>query len=210
MTESPDTAAPVTVSGVVTSGTLPPDARVREGNANVWIVGDKRDAIVIDPAHDPVAISRVLGDRELMAIVCTHAHESHVNAAEIIADLTSAPILLHPADLPLWYRRHPRREPDAPLLDGEALQIGAVELEVQHTPGHTPGSVCLYAPALTAVFTGDTLLGRNAGGGEYAPADPETLRTSVEERLLTLPPETAVYAGHGASAPLSAWTTQPL
>jgi len=207
MTDSPDTAVPVTVSGVVTSGVLPPEARTREGSANVWIIGDDRGAIVIDPAHDPVAISRGLGDRELMAVVCTHAHESHVNAAETLADLTSAPILLHPAALPLGYRRHPRREPDAPLLDGEVLQIGAVELEVRHTPGYTPGSVCLYVPALATVFTGDTLLGHGASG-EYAPDDPETLRTSVAGRLFTLPPETTVYSGHGAAAPISAWAAQ--
>lgn len=208
MTDSTGTA-PVTVSRVVTSGLLLLDGQEREADANVWIVGDDRGAIVVDPAHDPTAISRGLGDRELMAIVCTHAHESHVDAAETLADLADAPILLHPADGRLWSLHHPHREPDAPLLHGEVLQIGGVELQVRHTPGHTPGSVCLYAPALATVFTGDTLLAHGVRGTGDAHADPAALRASIGEHLFTLPPETTVRPGHGETTTIAARAAPP-
>jgi len=196
MTESTGTA-PVTVGRVVTTGLLEGGSAEREVSSNVWVVGDDRVAIVVDPAHDPTAISLALGDRELMAVVCTHAHESHVNAAAALADLADAPILLHPADGRLWDRLHPGREPDAPLLHGEVLQVGGVELQVRHTPGHSPGAVCLYAPALAAVFTGDTLSAHGPGSAEYGHSDPAALRASIGDHLLTLPPETTVFPGHG-------------
>lgn len=208
MTESTGTA-PVTVGRVVTTGLLGGGSAEREVSSNVWVVGDDRVAIVVDPAHDPTAISLALGDRELMAVVCTHAHESHVNAAAALADLADAPILLHPADGRLWSLHHPHREPDAPLLHGEVLQIGGVELQVRHTPGHTPGSVCLYAPALATVFTGDTLLAHGVRGTGDAHADPAALRASIGEHLFTLPPETTVRPGHGETTTIAARAAPP-
>ncbi|MEY9215280.1 MBL fold metallo-hydrolase [Thermobifida halotolerans] len=197
-------AASVTVDGVVTSGPFWDGAAEQEADANVWIVGDDRGAIVVDPAHDATAISRGLGDRELMAIVCTHAHETHINAAEALADLADAPILLHPADERLWSLHYPDRAPDAPLLHGERLQVGGVELEVRHTPGHTPGAVCLYAPALATVFTGDTLLANGPGSTDRPHSDPAAILVSIGDHLLTLPPETTVRPGHGGSTTVAA------
>lgn len=91
---------------------------------NVWIVGDDDTAVVIDAAHDHERIARGLGDRELMAIVCTHGHNDHIDAAVALADLTDSPILLHPEDAELWQQVYPYREPDAPLLHGEVLTVG--------------------------------------------------------------------------------------
>ncbi|MEU3308523.1 MBL fold metallo-hydrolase, partial [Nocardiopsis sp. NPDC006832] len=88
---------------------------------NVWIVGDDDTAVVIDASHDHERIARGLGDRELMAIVCTHGHNDHIDAAVALADLTDSPILLHPDDAELWQQVYPYREPDAPLLHGEVL-----------------------------------------------------------------------------------------
>ncbi|GAB3485859.1 MBL fold metallo-hydrolase [Nocardiopsis coralliicola] len=155
--------------------------------ARAWIVGGETAAIVVDPGADHEQIARDLGDRELMAIVCTHAHEAHAGAAVALADLCDAPILLHPADAALWSALFPEREPDGPLLQGERLEAGGIELEVLHTPGHTPGSVCLSVPAQAAVYTGDTLLRGRAEAEES-----EGLRA-----LAALPSQTAVRPGHG-------------
>ncbi|GAA3760492.1 glyoxylase-like metal-dependent hydrolase (beta-lactamase superfamily II) [Spinactinospora alkalitolerans] len=195
MTENP----PIPVDHLVTSGTFRLDGGEWDVDNNVWIVGNERTAVVIDAAHDHEAIARALGDRELMAIVCTHAHNDHVNAAAALADLTEAPILLHPDDAPLWHMVHPDREPDAPLLHGERLQAGDVELEVLHTPGHAPGAVCLHAAELGIVFTGDTLFKGGPGATGRSYSDFPTIVDSIRDRLLTLPPETVVHTGHGDS-----------
>ena len=170
---------------------------------NVWIVGDEDSAIVIDAAHDHQAIARGLGDRELMAIVSTHGHSDHVNAAVALADLTNCPILLHPDDADLWHQVHPHREPDAPLLDGEALLAGGVELQILHTPGHTPGGVCLYAPELGAVFTGDTLFPGGPGATGQPFSDFPTIISSIRDQLVDLPGETVVHPGHGESTTIA-------
>ena len=104
-----------------------------------------------------------MGDRRVVAVVCTHAHDDHVNQAPALADRFDAPILLNPAEAPLWQMTHPDRKPDRELADGDVLSAGGIELRALVTPGHSPGSTCLYAPELNTVFTGDTLF--NGGPG---------------------------------------------
>ncbi|WP_159945630.1 MULTISPECIES: MBL fold metallo-hydrolase [unclassified Nocardiopsis] len=192
-------SAPSPVHRLRTSGVISLEGEEVLVQNNVWIVGDEHSAIVIDAAHDHEEIARGLGDRELMAIVCTHAHRDHVNAAVALADLTDSPILLHPDDSDLWHRVHPYREPDAPLLHGEALVAGGVELGILHTPGHTPGGVCLYAPELGAVFTGDTLFPGGPGATGQPLSDFSTIIASIRDHLVGLPEETVVHPGHGES-----------
>ncbi|WP_046469771.1 MBL fold metallo-hydrolase [Allosalinactinospora lopnorensis] len=199
-------ASQVPVDKLVTSGVFRLDGGEWEVENNVWIIGDERTAVVIDAAHDHQEIARALGDRELMAIVCTHAHNDHINAAAQLADLTDAPILLHPDDAPLWRMVYPDREPDAPLLQGERLQAGDIELEVLHTPGHAPGAVCLYAPGLGVVFTGDTLFQGGPGATGRSYSDYPTIIESIRERLLPLPGNTVVHTGHGPSTSIDAET----
>ncbi|CAL9534002.1 Hydroxyacylglutathione hydrolase GloC [Nocardiopsis dassonvillei] len=190
---------PYPVVQLRTSGVLSLEGTESAIENNVWIVGDEESAIVIDAAHDHRAIARGLGDRELMAIVCTHGHTDHINAAVALAELTDSPILLHPDDADLWYRVHPDQEPDAPLLHGEALQVGGIELRILHTPGHTPGGVSLYAPAIGAVFTGDTLFPDGPGATGQPLSDFPTIIASIRDHLAVLPGETAVHPGHGES-----------
>ncbi|WP_416972168.1 MBL fold metallo-hydrolase [Streptomyces sp. 4F14] len=187
------------IDHLVTSGTFSLDGGTWDVDNNVWIVGDDTEAIVIDAAHDAEAIARALGNRVLQAIVCTHAHDDHVNAAPELADRTGAPILLHPDDHPLWKQTHPDRAPDGPLAHGQRITVAGTELIVHHTPGHAPGAVSLHAPALGSVFTGDTLFQGGPGATGRSFSDFPTIIRSIRDELLTLPAETTVHTGHGAT-----------
>jgi glyoxylase-like metal-dependent hydrolase (beta-lactamase superfamily II) len=200
------------VERLVTSGTFSLDGGTWEVDNNVWIVGDDSEAIVIDAAHDADAIAEALGGRRLLAIVCTHAHNDHIDAAPALADRTGAPILLHLDDRLLWKQTHADRDPDGDLADGTVLSVAGTELRSLHTPGHSPGGVCLYAPGLGTVFTGDTLFCGGPGATGRSFSDFPTIIRSIRDRLLTLPPDTVVRTGHGdpttigAEAPeLDAW-----
>ncbi|MTE17800.1 MBL fold metallo-hydrolase [Streptomyces sp. TRM43335] len=192
------------IDHLTTSGTFSLDGGTWEVDNNVWIVGDENEAVVLDAAHDADAIAEALGGRRLNAIVCTHAHDDHVGAAPALAEATGAPVLLHPADRPLWELTHPDRAPDGELSDGQVITVAGVELTVLHTPGHAPGAVCLHAPALGTVFTGDTLFAGGPGATGRSFSDFPTIVESIRSRLLTLPPETVVRTGHGESTTIGA------
>ncbi|MFG3528419.1 MBL fold metallo-hydrolase [Streptomyces sp. NPDC047917] len=196
------------VDHLVTSGTFALDGGEWDVDNNVWIVGDDTEAIVIDAAHDAAAIEAALNGRTLRAIVCTHAHNDHIDAAPALAGATGAPVLLHPDDLPLWKQTHPDRLPDGELADGQELEIAGTTLRVLHTPGHAPGAVCLYAPGLSTVFTGDTLFQGGPGATGRSFSHFPTIVASIRDRLLTLPPETTVRTGHGDSTTIGAEAPQ--
>jgi len=192
------------IEHLVTSGTFSLDGGTWDVDNNVWIIGDDHEAIVVDAAHDADAIAQTLGGRTLRAIVCTHAHNDHIDAAPELAARTGAPILLHTDDLPLWKQTHPDRAPDGELADGRVLTVAGVELTVLHTPGHAPGAVCLYAPGLTALFSGDTLFAGGPGATGRSYSDFPTIVESIRERLLRLPDDTVVHTGHGATTTIGA------
>ena len=187
----------VRIEKVVTSGVFSLDGRDFDVDNNVWVIGDDTDAIVIDAAHDAGPILDAVGDRRVRAIVCTHGHNDHINAAGDLADALGAPISLHPADRMLWDAVYPDRAPDTELADGQRLFVGGVALTVLHTPGHSPGAVCLYAPDLSALFSGDTLFAGGPGATGRSYSDFDMIIASIRERLLTLPAETTVHTGHG-------------
>jgi len=192
------------IDHLVTSGTFSLDGGTWDVDNNVWIVGDDTEAIVVDAAHDADAIAAALGGRRLVAIVSTHAHNDHVDAAPALAARTGAKILLHGDDLPLWKQTHPERSPDEELTDGQVIAVAGIELAVLHTPGHAPGAVCLYAHGLGTVFTGDTLFQGGPGATGRSFSDFPTIVGSIRDRLLTLPPETVVRTGHGDSTTIGA------
>ncbi|MDX3596167.1 MBL fold metallo-hydrolase [Streptomyces sp. ID03-2B] len=196
------------IDHLVTSGTFALDGGEWDVDNNVWIVGDDTEAIVIDAAHDAAAIEAALGGRALRAIVCTHAHNDHIDAAPALAAATGAPILLHPDDLPLWQQTHPDRAPDGTLADGQELTVAGTTLTVLHTPGHAPGAVCLYAPGLGTVFTGDTLFQGGPGATGRSFSSFPTIIDSIRDRLLTLPGDTTVRTGHGDPTTIGAEAPQ--
>src|SRR5699024_8288426 len=141
---------------------------------------------------------------EILAVVCTHGHDNHVNAAIEVAARDEAPVALHPADRMFWDDVHPDHEPEIDVDGGGIFEVAGAELEVLHTPGHTPGGVCLYAEELDVVFSGDTLLegGPGVTGASYS--DLPTILTSIGEKLLTLPTRTRVLPAHGEETTVEA------
>jgi glyoxylase-like metal-dependent hydrolase (beta-lactamase superfamily II) len=196
------------IGKVVTSGTFSLDGQDFAVDNNVWLVGDDHEVLVVDAAHDPAAILAAVGGRRLSAIVCTHGHNDHIGAAPQVAEATGAPILMHPSDEVLWRMVYPGRLPDGDLADEEVIEIAATPLRVLHTPGHSPGSVCLYAPSLRAVFSGDTLFHGGPGATGRSYSDHPTILRSITGRLLDLPPETVVHTGHGEDTTIAAESAQ--
>ncbi len=187
------------IDRVVTSGVFALDEQEWDVDNNVWIVGDDEEVLVIDAAHDHRPIVEAVTGRRVTAIVLTHGHSDHVNAGPALADAVCAPLLLHPDDLMLWQETIPDREPDRPLEDGSVLRAGDAELRVIHTPGHSPGGCCLHHTADGVVFSGDTLFEGGPGATGRSFSDFPTIIASIEQRLLTLPPDTVVHTGHGES-----------
>ena len=167
------------------------------GDINAWIVGDDEEVIVIDPGPDAPGLLNAVGDREVLAVICTHGHADQVAAALDGAERDEAPVALHPRDRPLWREAHPDEEADIEMEDGGVFEVADVQLEVIYASGHTPGSVCLYCQDLGAVFTGHVMLadGPAPEDGEY-PDFAEQLN-AIGEYLLTLPADTRVLPGHG-------------
>ncbi len=189
----------------VVSGTFSLDGQTFDVDNNVWVVGDDAECVVIDAPHDVDAILAIVGDRRVTAIVCTHAHDDHVRVAPALRERTGAPILLHPAERPLWELTHGTTVTwDTDLADGDRVEVAGTALTVLHTPGHAPGAVCLYAPDLTSVFTGDTLFqgGPGATGRSYSDAD--LIVASIRAKLFPLPAGTVVHTGHGADTTIAA------
>jgi glyoxylase-like metal-dependent hydrolase (beta-lactamase superfamily II) len=194
----------VRVDHGVASGTFSLDGETFDVDNNVWVVGDDSECIVIDAPHSVEAVLDVVGGRRVLAIVCTHAHDDHVRVAPELAEAVDAPILLHPDDAPVWQLTHPDVEPDGTLSDGQRLVVGDTALTVLHTPGHAPGAVCLHAPDLGVVFTGDTLFQGGPGATGRSFSDYDTIVASIRDKLMALPPETVVHTGHGDSTTIAA------
>ena len=202
------------VDHAVTSGTFTLDGETFDVDNNVWVVGDDEECVVIDAPHSVEDILAVVGDRTVKAIVCTHAHDDHVRVAPALRERVNggsgAPILLHPDDRPLWELTH--GGPDDPdgelwdvdLSDEQTLTVAGTTLQVLHTPGHAPGAVCLYAPELGCVFTGDTLFQGGPGATGRSYSDRPTLEASIRARLFALPDDTVVHTGHGEDTTIGA------
>ena len=179
---------------------------------NCSILGDEtsREAIVVDPGDDIPRIMAILQRHHLTVkqILITHAHIDHIAGAARLKQLTGAPILYNPRDLPLvkmmdvqasWLGM-PTPEvhaPDDTLEEGRVIAITGLSGNILATPGHTQGSVCLHLPAQDVLIAGDTLFAGSVGRTDLPGGDTRTLIRSINDKLLTLPDETIVVPGHG-------------
>jgi glyoxylase-like metal-dependent hydrolase (beta-lactamase superfamily II) len=184
---------------VITSGTFSIDGEDFAVDNNIWIPGDDTSCLVIDAAHDHQPIVDAVAGRRVVAVLCTHGHNDHVNAAVRLADAVGAPIWLHPDDTMLWEVVHPDHPVDAALVDGQVVEVGPWHLEVLHTPGHSPGGCCLYDAAAGVLFSGDTLFKGGPGATGRSFSDRDTIVASIRNRLFNLPGATVVHTGHGDS-----------
>jgi glyoxylase-like metal-dependent hydrolase (beta-lactamase superfamily II) len=189
---------------VTTDGVFRLDGGEWDVTNNIWLVGDDREVLVIDAAHDATPIVDAVRGRRVAAIALTHGHNDHINAAVAVQDAVDAPILLHPADRMLWHDVYPDRAPDRELAEGDALRAGVTELGVLHTPGHSPGGCCFVLGDGGHVFSGDTLFCGGPGATGRSHSDQPTILASIRSRLLTLPSDTVVHTGHGESTTIGA------
>jgi glyoxylase-like metal-dependent hydrolase (beta-lactamase superfamily II) len=192
------------IEHVTTAGVFSLDGQDFDVENNIWLIGDDHEVLVVDAAHDAAPIVAAVGDRSVRAILCTHGHNDHINAADALSRATGgAPVLLHPDDEMLWDVVYPDRKPDRAVRDGDELEVAGERLRIVHTPGHSPGGVCLLG-ADGHVFGGDTLFNGGPGATGRSYSDFPTIIESIRDRLLVLPGDTVVHTGHGESTTIGA------
>ena len=192
------------IERAVVSGVFSLDGSDFDVDNNVWLVGDDDEVLVIDAPHRAQPIVEAIGGRKVTAIVLTHGHNDHITAAVDLREATGAPIWFHPADTMLWNMVHQGVDPDEALGEGTRLRVAGTSLTALHTPGHSPGSTCLHAPDLAAVFTGDTLFHGGPGATGRSFSDRPTILNSIRSKLLSLHGDTVVHTGHGEDTRISA------
>jgi len=183
---------------------------------NCYVVGcpETGEAMIIDPGFDGRAeAERVLKEvdgrgLEVGLILNTHGHTDHTAGNGIVKEATGAPILIHGEDAPMltpargslksWGLRGSSPPADRALHDGDTVQVGSLTFTALHTPGHTPGSVCLLGGGV--VFTGDTLFAGSVGRTDLPASSDRDMARSLREKLMPLPDRVRVYPGHGSAS----------
>ncbi|WP_082043545.1 MBL fold metallo-hydrolase [Mobilicoccus massiliensis] len=196
---TPGSVEGIRVERVITRGVFALDGGEWEVDNNIWLVGNDDEVLVIDAAHEAEPVIEAIDGRTVRAIVLTHGHNDHINASGELAKATGAPRWIHPDDRMLWDAEFGDTPPDGDLADGQIIEVGGLPLTVLHTPGHSPGGVCLHSPDLAVLFSGDTLFHGGPGATGRSFSDFDTIVASITDRLLTLPGETLVLTGHGDS-----------
>lgn len=186
----------VRIDRVVTAGTFSLDGGTWDVENNIWLIGDDSEVVVVDAAHTAQPIIAAVAGRKVAAVICTHGHDDHVTVAPQLGEHLDAPVLLHPADQVLWELTHPAIT-HGWLADGQRISVAGTDIQVLHTPGHSPGSSCLYLPEVGVVCTGDTLFAGGPGATGRSFSDFPTIIGSLRDRLFELPGDTRVLTGHG-------------
>ncbi len=179
-------------------------------SVNCYIIGDEhsREAIIVDPGGNARDILETLRREQLkpLAIVNTHAHFDHLIALAQMRQSTGAPLFIHVDEVPILasaslgarmfgFAMEQPQPAERLLRDGDQVRVGTLTLRVLHTPGHTPGGICLLGDGW--VISGDTLFQAGIGRTDLPGGDYATLMASIRDKLLTLPDTTIVYPGHG-------------
>ncbi|HET6616766.1 MAG TPA: MBL fold metallo-hydrolase [Gemmatimonadota bacterium] len=179
--------------------------------ANAWLASDeaRREAFLVDAGAEADRLLAELASRDLqlVAILQTHAHADHIGALPEIVAETGAPVYLHPDAEPMLHSAEANLSamagipvtaavPYVPVRDGDRLEIMGREVRVYHTPGHADGSVCFHLPNESVVFTGDALFQGSIGRTDFPGGSLETLLGGIRDKLLVLPDDTRVLAGH--------------
>ena len=173
-------------------------------NCYILWEGDSQNCVVIDPGYTPELILRQMEKlgKKPEAILLTHGHFDHVGGVRQLAEATGCRVYLCPEEI-----SQPEHMTAGPLYythtygEGDVLSLAGMQIRVMHTPGHTPGSVCLVWE--DAIFSGDTLFAGSCGRTDFPGGSWETIRLSLE-RLATLDKDYTVYPGHGESTTLGA------
>jgi hydroxyacylglutathione hydrolase len=176
---------------------------------NCFVVYDEEvnDAIIIDPGDEPEKIISFIeaGKFRVSSIVCTHSHFDHVGAVRRLKEVTDAPVVIHKDDLGIYMhaeeqavmwglRMEQPPKPDSFVLEGDEITAGSLRFRVLHTPGHSPGGICLYGNDV--IFTGDTIFAGSVGRTDFPGGSYDSLKKSFA-RIISLPPETKILSGHG-------------
>ena len=181
-------------------------------NGTYVLVDDRRDAVVIDPAMGERQVIDAVKEHglHLVEILNTHGHPDHIYGNAALKEATKARLAIHRLD---EYRLGPKRPPttlpippcDADDLfdEGPLSYVADLEVKALHTPGHTEGSTCFYIASENALFSGDVLFKGNTGRWDLPGGDRDQMERSLE-RVMTLPPVTKVYPGHGAPTTIGA------
>lgn len=183
--------------------------------SNTYLLYDEeqKDGAIIDPGGETKPLLQEIEKSEITVryLLNTHGHFDHIAANAQLQSTFDVPLGIHPADRDLlldgggapWFGLAyvPSPRPNIDLTEDTVLDLGRLRIEVLHTPGHTPGSVCLYVPAENALFTGDTLFANSVGRTDLPGGNAHQLTESLR-KLLSLPRETTIYPGHGATTTL--------
>ena len=194
------------VDHVVTSGTFSLDGGTWDVDNNVWIVGDEqRGASSSTPRTTPDEIAAAVGGRRVVAVVCTHAHDDHVNQAPALADRFAAPILLQPGRGALWDMTYPDRKPDGDCPTATCSPPAGSSCARCTTPGALPRLDVPLRPELGTVFTGDTLFQGGPGAtGPVVLVVRHDHRLDPLDRCSRCPATPRSAPGHGDSTTIGA------